>query len=95
MSVELSSSLYALVKELGALDTDEGLPFHKLSNLHSRLSLCADLAQAMETELTAFRIIEGNRQGRAFMEAEAAKALNKPIVSHDGKVVHPDFGRKA
>lgn len=95
MSIELSSTLKAIADELGRHDIDNPVAGHRCNDIYAKLSLCSELASAMEMELTGFRLLEMDRQGRAFMEAEAAKALNTPIVSHDGKVVHPDFGRKA
>ncbi|MEN5278724.1 hypothetical protein ABE527_17480 [Brucella sp. TWI432] len=95
MSIELSTTLKSVADQIGRYDADEPLTGHHRADLYAKLSLCSELAVAMELELTGFRLLEMDRKGRSFMEAEAAKVLNTPVVSHNGKVVHPDFGRKA
>ncbi|OEI84665.1 hypothetical protein BR10RB9215_C11539 [Brucella sp. 10RB9215] len=94
MSIELSSTLRAIADDLGRYDADNPIPAHLCPDLYAKLSLCAELAVAMELELTGFRRLEMDRQGRAFMEAEAAAAMTVRPVPRDGKILRPDFGRK-
>lgn len=94
MSVELSSTLKSIADELGRQDADDPLPGHRCTDLYAKLSLCSELARSMELELTGFRLLEMDRQGRSFMEAEASAAMSVRSVSRDGKILRPDFGRK-
>ncbi|WP_273792402.1 hypothetical protein [Brucella anthropi] len=94
MTIELSSFLKEIADELGRYDGDHQLPVDRNANLYARVTLCAELAAKMEMELLGFRLLESDREGRAYMEGQAIKVLNKPVSSHDGKVIRPDFGSR-
>ena len=95
MSIELSRTLKIIADEVGRYDADNPIPAHRFSDLYAKLSLCSELAVAMELELTGFRHLEMDRQGRAFMEAEASAAMTARPVPRDGKILRPEFGRKS
>lgn len=95
MSIELSSTLRNIADELGRCDPNNPIPAHRCPDLLAKLSLCSDLAVAMELELTGFRHLEMDRQGRAFLEAEASAAMMARPVPRDGKILRPEFGRKS
>lgn len=75
-------------------DADTKLTAKSSALLAEQLTIIVAIAQAMETELNAFRLLEANRAGRKFMEEEAAETLKSPVAS-DGNVVRPVFGRKS
>lgn len=72
------------------------VPAKQVAALADQLSIMRQLADAMETELEAFRLLEANRAGRRFMEDAAAEVLTAPVAaSADGKILRPDFRRKS
>ncbi len=58
----------------------------------AKLRLVGALVQSMEREVSALRLIEAGRVGTAIVEQLATDAL---VELSDGKVLRPDFGRKA
>jgi hypothetical protein len=59
-----------------------------------RLRAVRSLALSMEQELDVFRLADGHQQAAAFLDQEAAGALDALISDPDGKVITPNFGRK-
>lgn len=59
------------------------------------LTLLAALANSLEQEVAVHRLRERHRIAAAAMEASATEALAEVVVDPEGKVLRPDFGRKA
>lgn len=58
------------------------------------LRSAGSLASLMEQELAVFRLREAHKDRRKTMETLATETLSKALVSQEGNVLHPDFGRK-
>ncbi|MGO4558291.1 hypothetical protein [Mesorhizobium sp. 2RAF21] len=67
----------------------------QVAALTDQLAIMAKLADGMETELEAFRMLEANRAGRRFMENEATEVLAASSTRAAGKILRPDFRRKS
>lgn len=94
MSIELSSTLKIIADEIGRYDATNPMPSDRCADLYAKLSLCSELAVSMELEVSGFRLLESERQGRAFMEAEASTAMTARPIPRNGKILRPEFGRK-
>lgn len=65
----------------------------ELAEIAAYLRTAGGLAQLMEHELAVFRLREDNRHRRGAMEGAASDALTDALLTRDGNIVQPNFGR--
>lgn len=93
--LKLSDELLVLRGEFVSYARSGGiLTSETVKQLRHRLRLLATLANAMETELSYFRLMEANRAGHELIEELSTEKLVELIKDPEGKIIRPDFGRK-
>ncbi|MDM9647720.1 hypothetical protein [Rhizobium sp. S163] len=98
----MTSSAHKLSDELKLLDrafapiarSGGYLDAASVKRLRERIGLLGKLANALETEVSYFRLIEAGREGKQIVEQLATDNLVQLVKDPEGKIIFPDFGRK-
>ncbi|MGX1259826.1 hypothetical protein [Sinorhizobium fredii] len=96
LDITASSEIRALQDEIQARAmTGADLSIVEMRIVVDRLRAIGSLVHLMEQELAVHRLGEAGREGRNALEESATETLTHLVIDPEGKVVRPDFGRKA